>query len=271
MINMAFVRSVTDPRTLERFRGSVTPSRCYDVAVSTKLRVPHSPLCAGELTLLAEESHYVSRVRRMSAGDELVLFDSDAKTEADAVILIADKKRTRVNVGALRAASVVGSLPVTLIQALGKGDKPERVLRDATALGIARVVIVETERSVPRGPKRRARWQKVLSDAARQSGRGDVPELSLPEDLDAALNEAAGSRFVLAPSAETSLMTALRDWRGRQPLTLLIGPEGGLSEDEISRALTRGFLRVRFGSLVLRTETACTALLGALLALSEGR
>jgi 16S rRNA (uracil1498-N3)-methyltransferase len=238
--------------------------------VGSKLRVPLSPLGSGDVVLDEEASHYVSRVRRLREGDALVVFDVMSRSEADAAITSVEKRRVRVRVGDVRPASVVGGLPVTLLQALGKGDKAERVIREATTLGIRRVVIVESDRSLPRGEKRVERWKSVALDAARQSGRGDVPELMVAESLAAALAFADGLRFVLAPDSERTLTRALGTWRGAEPVTLAIGPEGGFSSEELTLAIQNGFHRVRFGSLVLRTETAPTAVLGALLGLVEG-
>ncbi len=241
-----------------------------------KLRVPLSDIAPGELTLPASESHYVVRVRRLRAGDEIVVFDSDARTEADATIVAASAKAVICNVAEVRPASIVAPLPAVLIQALAKGDKPDRVIRDATCLGVRKVVIIETERSVPRPAgsigTRRARWQKIAVDAARQSGRGDVPEIGGPTTFSGALallGEPEGPCLVFSPEAEPSLGRALSDWRGDPPVTVLVGPEGGLSPDELALAIDVGFRPVSFGRLVLRTETASTAVLGALLALSD--
>lgn len=238
--------------------------------MGSKLRVPLSPLAVGDVPLPDNEAHYVARVRRLREGDELVLFDAQAKTEADGRITLVEKKRVHVAVGELRPASVIGALPVTLLQAVGKGDKPERVIREATTLGVRKIVIVETDRSVPRGTKRIERWKSVALDAARQSGRGDVPELVLAETFERSLESSEGLRYVLAPDSERTLTRALGDWKGAEPVTLAIGPEGGFSAEELTLAIQSGFHRVRFGTLVLRTETAATAVLGALLAFLEG-
>lgn len=238
--------------------------------MGSKLRVPFAPLVKGDATLPEDASHYVARVRRLREGDSIVLFDTDARTEADASITRVDKKRVRVEVGSLRAASVIGALPVTLLWAVGKGDKPERVIREATMLGVRRIVIVESLHSVPRGQKRLERWQSVALDAARQSGRGDLPELVLSESFEVALSRTEGQRFVLVPDSEQTLTRALGKWKGGEPVSVAIGPEGGFSAEELSLAIQNGFRQVRFGTLVLRTETAPTAVLGALLGLLEG-
>ncbi|MFO0567514.1 MAG: RsmE family RNA methyltransferase [Polyangiaceae bacterium] len=234
------------------------------------LRVPLAGLEPGERVLDLASSRYLVRVHRTKAGAAFIAFDPAAGLEADATLVDADPRRARVRLGEVRAAAVVAPLAVTLLQALGKGDKAELVVRDATALGVARIVFVETERSVPRvGDRRdakRERWLEVARQAARQSGRGDVPEIVGPLGLDAALALAAGlAGVVLDPKAGASFATGVSE--GSR--VLLIGPEGGLTERELALAESSGFRRVRFGRLVLRTETMAVAALGAMLALCD--
>lgn len=238
------------------------------------LRAAVGSLVAGERDLDAATSRYLVRVHRLRAGDAFLAFDVESGLEADAELLVAEPRRARARLGEPRPARVAAPLPVTLLWSLGKGDKPEAVIRDATALGVARVVLVTTERTVPRpgerGEGRRERWQRVAREAARQSGRGDVPALEGPLALGEALGvmpETLG--VVLAPEADASLRAVLADWRPDAALRVLVGPEGGLAPHELAAARGAGFRPARFGRLTLRTETAAVAVLGALVALAE--
>lgn len=219
-------------------------------------------------------SRYLVRVHRLRRGDAFLAFDVDGGVEADARVVEADPRRARVEIGPLRSARVSAPLPVVLLWALGKGDKPEQVIRDATALGAKRLVLVDTERSVPRlgerADARRERWRLVAREAARQSGRGDVPEIEGPLELAAALAGSARG-VVLDPGADRPLVELLAGWDGVSELSVLIGPEGGLDPDEIRAAEAAGLTPVRFGSLTLRTETAVVAVLGVLLGYRDGR
>jgi 16S rRNA (uracil1498-N3)-methyltransferase len=247
--------------------------------VSEPLRLPLSNLSEGERELDQSASRYLVRVHRLRADAAFVVFDPETATEADAWLTRADPRSAACRVGPPRSAACVAPLPVVLVQALGKGDKPDEVVRDATALGARGIVFVASARSVPRlgarAEGRGARWRSLALDAARQSGRGDVPFVLAPASLDAALAEAeverASLRVVLAPGAPQSLYELCADWDGRAPLALLIGPEGGLSPEEITASQARGFVPARLAALVLRTETAATAALGALGALAESR
>jgi 16S rRNA (uracil1498-N3)-methyltransferase len=138
--------------------------------------------------------------------------------------------------------------------------------------------MVETERSVVRLAERAAgrldRWREVAVQAARQSGRGDVTEIDGPLALATALAEIeprARVRVVLAPGADSALLEVVSDAPRDALVALLIGPEGGLTDGELELCERHGFGRARFGRLVLRTETAATAALGALVAHRDSR
>jgi 16S rRNA (uracil1498-N3)-methyltransferase len=205
-------------------------------------------------------------------GDVFVGFDPEARTEADVTITSSDRT-VLCSVGELRSASSVARFPVTLLQAMGKGDKPEQVVRDATALGATRVVFLYSTRSVPRAndasDAKRKRFRAVAVEAARQSGRGDVPSLEGPLAFEDAIGLVTqGVRLCLAPGGNTSFAAALAEWQPSEPLAILVGPEGGFDDQELEAARARGFVLASFGDFVLRTETAAVAVLGAVTVLA---
>lgn len=239
------------------------------------LRVPLEPLVAGEILLDEAASRYVGRVHRRGPGDPLLVFDPGARLEADATVL-DEGRRVRLRVGEPRPTPRVVPYALTLLQAIGKADKVDQVVRDATALGARRVVVIQTERCVAslqgREGARRARWRGVAVQAARQCGRGDLPELSGPLSIEAAL-------ALLAPTEPLGLCldpgglpftAALARWERHRPLALAIGPEGGLTASERALLLAHGFVLARLGRFTLRTETAATVALGTVSALFEG-
>lgn len=236
------------------------------------LRVPVSPLAAGDLVLEAGTARYLTRVHRHGPGDAFVAFDPEARVEADARVLSVDRV-VRCRVEGLRPAKAIAKTGITLIQSLGKGDKPERIIRDATALGAERVAFCVSRRTVARpgerSPARLERFRSIAVEAARQSGRGDVPAIvgPLPYDEAIALEPARhGLRVCLLPNAPVSFAEATRRWRRGDPVCVLVGPEGGLDEDEVGGAQAAGFVLASFGDFVLRTETITVAVLGALVA-----
>jgi 16S rRNA (uracil1498-N3)-methyltransferase len=218
-------------------------------------------------------SRYLLRVHRLGAGDRFVAFDPDAAEQAEGNIVAVRGRRALCRFGEPGPASHVPGFEVTLLQGLGKGDRFDRVVRDATALGAHSVVAVETARSVvalgDRAAARRERWRTIAIEAARQSGRGDVPRIVGPLSLGEALggpHSGDALRLVLEPEGSTSLAVRLEHWSPSQPLVLLVGPEGGLAPEELAEARAAGFSPARFGEFVLRTETAATAVLGAVIA-----
>lgn len=245
--------------------------------MSSKLRVPFSPLAEGEVVLDEASSRYVARVHRLDVGASLVLFDPETRTEADARVTevaanTARARGVRCAVFGVRPATAVPTSHVTLVQGLGKGDKPEQVVRDATALGASRLVFAQSARSVviagERGNAKRRRWHAVAAQSARQSGRGDVPIIDGPMPLKEALGALLGvdCRLCLAPGGATTLGHALSLRPSGASLAVLIGPEGGFEDAELDSVREAGFSVVSFGGLVLRTETAAVAALGAILA-----
>lgn len=227
--------------------------------------MPVSPLAAGLVVLDPATSRYVVRVRRLGPGAALLAFDPEARLECDAELVDAHPRAARCLLGEPRSATAIGGLPVTLLQCAAKGDKLDRVVRDATALGARRVVVCAGARSVPRpDAAAAARWRRVAIQAARQSGRGDCPEVLGPVAFDRGLAEARGLALALVPGAPTTLHAALDGWDPASDATLLVGPEGGLSPEEVARACAEGFLPAALGPFVLRTETAATAALAVL-------
>jgi 16S rRNA (uracil1498-N3)-methyltransferase len=238
-----------------------------------KVRVALDGLRAGERRLDGEAAHYLGRVHRLGGGDSFTAFDPEEATEAEGVVLRAHKDGLDCRFEEPRAARIIVS-GVTLVVCATKGTKVDDVVRAATALGVSRVVVADSERTVAlsgKAPDKRAgRLRAIAVDAARQSGRGDLPAIEGPTELTSlfeALCASTAHKLVLAPGASTPLSSALAE-RGDRDLVLLIGPEGGLSPAELEHAERSGFKPVRFGELVLRAELAAVAVLGAVLAQS---
>lgn len=236
------------------------------------LRVYVPGLREGSLELPSEAAHYLLKVQRVREGQSFVAFDPEAALEADARARIGGRGSVVAEIAALRPAARTGALGVSLLQAAGKGDKLEEVVRAATALGVARIQIVLTERSVAVPSARRpGRLRSIAIDAARQSGRGDIPRLEGPTPLNAVLGESlSGVRLVLHPRATQPLHTRLTDWRPGAPVSLLVGPEGGFSENELLEIERAGFAPAALGALTLRTELAGIAALGCFAARLPG-
>jgi 16S rRNA (uracil1498-N3)-methyltransferase len=224
----------------------------------------------GRIDLPNAPAHHAVRVLRLKAGDAVILFNGQG---GEVPGTIAQLQGTRVTV-ALQTPRTVereSNVAVTLIQALSSADKMDLTLQKAVELGVARIVPVLTERSVARldgarAEKRLAHWQAVVVAACEQCGRNRLPEVAPLAPLRERLAEAqaAAARWVLQPDADRSLR-GLDKPDGE--IALLVGAEGGFTPAEQSAAHAHGFMPVRLGSRVLRTETAGLAALAAIQAL----
>jgi 16S rRNA (uracil1498-N3)-methyltransferase len=222
-----------------------------------RLFVPPDRIHANPITVDGDEHHHLSRVLRARPGDAITLFDG-AGGEVRARIVRIDRDQTELtadtNDAAVAAAPV--ETPLVLLTAVPKGGRMDFLVQKCCELGVTRIVPIITERSVVRPePGKRARWEKIAREAARQCGRADVPAVAAPTALAAALAaELPERRIVLSPEAGGRPLRALLPERAAT--ALLVGPEGGLAATEVEAARAAGFQPASLGSRILRVETA---------------
>ena len=160
------------------------------------------------------------------------------------------------------ALATESTLDLTLAQAIPKGDKMEHVIRMATELGVTRVIPLLTERTVVRlepgrSDSRLARWQRVAREAAQQSGRAAVPKIAAPTPLSAWRPEAlATGLLVCFWEEEQRRLDGILPASPCARATVVVGPEGGLTGDEVRSLAAAGGLVASLGPRLLRTETA---------------
>ncbi|MCS6899149.1 MAG: 16S rRNA (uracil(1498)-N(3))-methyltransferase [Polyangiaceae bacterium] len=234
------------------------------------MRIPIEGIQQGLRELPPAMGHYVARVLRRTRGDVLLLFDPRIGIEALAEVCSVDGARVQVEVGVPFQAAVP-QREVILLQAVGKGDKMDTVVQDATELGATRIFPVLTERTVVQPGSRSAarveRWRRIADSAARQCGRALAPVVEeIAPLLTVTSSVEAVLRLALVPWAEHAAGPLLLGERGS--IAFLVGPEGGLTETEVRLLAEGGWLPASLGSTTLRTETVAAAVLGALLVLS---
>lgn len=238
--------------------------------MTRSIRCAIVPLRGGPQSLPPEAARYLLKVHRLRQGDSFVAFDPEQRVEAIARVTSDNPRAATCDIDIPGPATLVTSLPVTLMQAVGKGDKVDRVVRDATQLGAARILLVQSERSVPQVADKHAsksqRYQRIALEAARQSGRGDIPTLAGPGPLEETLATLPTDALRLAFDArgERTLRALLGEAPPPSSVVACIGPEGGFSDHELERLQNAGFALVRLGPFILRTETAAVAALAAL-------
>lgn len=223
--------------------------------MAKRLIVPPGLLVSGACSFPEDLCHYVHRVLRIQAGASLLLHDGEGGV-ASAEVLEVTKRGVRVQIGPVNRAPRDGP-QIELLQAVGKGDKMDHVVRQATELGACRVAPVLTARAVARQEKRVDRWRTIAEDAVRVAGHRYRPQIDEVCSLQSALASVhAGTRLVLALEGANPLKDVLQAASPQDDIALLIGPEGGLTAEEVCEAQASGFVAVHLGANTLRTETA---------------
>ncbi|MGZ4956319.1 MAG: 16S rRNA (uracil(1498)-N(3))-methyltransferase, partial [Methylobacter sp.] len=176
------------------------------------------------------------------------------------------RKAVLINVEQWSDRSVESPLQVTLGLGISRGDRMDLTVQKAVELGVNRITPLLTERCVvqfkgEKKPQRLLHWQKIVQHAAEQSGRTLLPELLEIESLENWVANQQGLKVLLDPYAETTLSELKPE---TMKVTLLTGPEGGFSNQERDVAKASGFIPVRLGARILRTETASLAALSAI-------
>ncbi|HET9034308.1 MAG TPA: 16S rRNA (uracil(1498)-N(3))-methyltransferase [Dokdonella sp.] len=240
------------------------------------MRIPRicvvDELAVGAETLLPTQAgEHLARVLRLERGHPIILFNGNGR-EFRAEISQLSKRAVSARV--LEPGDVVereSLLNLTLAQGIARGDKMDLILQKATELGISRIVPLTTGRTevkldAERLARRMAHWQAVVVGACEQSGRVRIPVLEAPTKIGiwaSSLTESDSLRLALDPQGTVS-PRALTPF---QSALLVVGPEGGLSDQDLNILHQAGFVGLRLGPRILRTETAGLAAITALQAI----
>ncbi len=233
------------------------------------------------ISLSAVAAHHASRVLRLQQRDELILFDGTGG-EYRATIELINKGQVEVVAKKYLDIERESRLDITLVQTVCASEKMDWIVQKGVELGVTRIQPLTTKRGVvklsdERAEKRIKHWQQVIIAACEQCGRNRVPPvmplISISRWLDNQVSERknssgdySGSYFMLSPAAKNGLRD-LPAFSAAVPLTLLVGPEGGFTAEEEAAALLAGFVPLRLGGRILRTETAALAAIAAIQAL----
>ena len=234
--------------------------------VDTELR-PHAKLALAE-----DAAHHAARVLRLQEGDAMVLFDGRGG-EYEARLFLPGRGQVVAETGAHHDIERESPLAVTLVQAVSSSEKMDFTIQKAVELGVAAIQPVLTAKSVvrlsaEREEKKLARWRRVVIAACEQCGRNRLPilrEAMSVADYTGAPRDAS-LRLLLSPEGKTGL-GEMKQQIGHT-LTIAAGPEAGFSDEEERLLQRAGFVPVRLGQRILRTETAALAALAALNAIA---
>jgi 16S rRNA (uracil1498-N3)-methyltransferase len=219
---------------------------------------------------------HMVRVLRLNEGDIVTLFNGKVHNgnevfQYTAKLVDVKKKQANVEIISQEAINNESPLAIHLGQGISRGDRMDFTLQKSVELGVNKITPLFTERcgvklSNERLAKKREQWQKIVISACEQSGRCTVPLVAEPMLLQDWIKEQTTAlKLNLHPKAEHSIMTLPMDKPASEiSIRLLIGPEGGLTDEEISQANQVGFQDILLGPRILRTETAALTAITAL-------
>jgi len=226
------------------------------------------PLAVGAIIDLAEAVAHHVQVLRLAPGAAITVFNGEGG-EYTAALLNIGKRQVSAEVKVHTPREVELPYAITLAQALPEASKMDWIVEKAIELGVSGIQPLAAQRcvvrlSAERAEKKQAHWQGIIVSASEQSGRNRLARLAAVDDYASWIaQQDLHRRIILTPRAEQSLA----DWarhQAPQAVTLVIGPEGGLSDVEEKAALAHGALALAMGPRILRTETAGLAAIAAL-------
>ncbi len=225
-----------------------------------------------EIVITGPDVNHIRNVLRMRAGEELLAADGQG---SEYRCILRELQDSEIRAEICRKLSGSAELPsrITLFQGLPKSDKMDLIIQKCVELGVFRIVPVTTKRTVvkldaKKEESRRKRWTAVSESAAKQSGRGIIPEISGVRGFKEAVEEAGELDVCLIPYEKAEDMARTREILSGIPagasIGVFIGPEGGFEEEEVREAMEAGARPITLGRRILRTETAGMAVLAML-------
>jgi 16S rRNA (uracil1498-N3)-methyltransferase len=220
-----------------------------------------------ELHLGADPTRYLGRALRLKAGDQIIVFNGQGGEYVATIVSIA-KSTCVLAIGERIETATESPLKIHLVQGISRGERMDFVVQKATELGVKRITPILTDHGVvkldeDRGLKRRDHWQKIAASACEQSGRVRPPLVDVPVHFKSWFGNRtkdADIDLILRPDAHVALTSIPAP---ATKICMLIGPEGGFSDNEYDDAEVAGCTAVTLGPRILRTETAAVAAIAA--------
>ncbi len=223
-------------------------------------------LASEKIVITGDQARHLSLVLRTAPGDPVTILDGNG-FKYNCRILQCHKKEVTAECISKEPYSAESHLNITLAQGMPKGDKMDLIVQKSTELGVSKIIPLITERSQIRHTHKVERWRRIALSAAQQSGRDKIPEILEPLEfyelvskLSPAQENELGIEFQGIIFAEVhkerNLKEVLLRLKKTTDINLIVGPEGGLSENEVTHASEHGYIKASMGPRILRTETA---------------
>lgn len=234
--------------------------------------VKTSDIHSDTIDITGEDVNHIKKVLRLNINDNIIVCDGN---ENDYLVRIESFEKDLVKTAVIDSFKNKNEPPVdiTLFQGVPKSDKMDFIIQKSIELGVKSIVPVMTERTIVRLDGRKdaenkvSRWQRIALEAAKQCNRGLIPRIELPVSFNEALSLAKELELSIIPYEKETvggLKNFLTNSRGVKKIGVIIGPEGGFSENEIEKAAQNGIKSVTLGPRILRTETAGLTVLSIL-------
>ncbi len=231
----------------------------------SKFFIPRENIRENTIILDGEDVNHITRVLRFQVGDEITCCDGMGNDYISKIKAL-DKKEVVCEIVSKRKADTEPEIKVVLIQGVPKAAKMDYIIQKTTELGISEIYPCEMSRCVSKidGIKKIERWQKISREAAKQSGRGIVPEVHEPISISEAIEVLKSVDVAFVPyecDEGNKLRPILNSVKKPKSAAFIIGPEGGFDKSEIDEIIKNGIHTVSLGKRILRTETAGEAVL----------
>ncbi len=238
-----------------------------------KFFTPRENITETQIIIDSEDAKHIKKVLRLSEGDTITVCDGGGTDyEAQICQILADK--IICDIKSQKKCESESEVHITLYQGLPKAAKMDYIIQKNTELGICRIVPVTLSRCVVKidgeaaERKKTERWQKIAYEAAKQSGRGVVPEIKMPMSLDKVIDEIKNDDLVFVPyecETDTRIKDVVSEVKMPKRISFIVGPEGGFDPVEIEKIKAAGIRTVTLGKRILRTETAAEAVVAMLM------
>ncbi len=224
---------------------------------------------SGNTIRILEDASHITRVLRMEPGEQILVFDGTGY-EYTAELTAIDNKECQAEILDRKFSEQEPETKITIYQALPKSGKMESIIQKSVELGVTSIVPTATDRCVVKldgkaKAEKPKRWNKISLEAAKQCGRGVVPKVGTPISFQEAISQLKSMELALMPyevlghQGECSLKGVLQEKPYRE-IGVLIGPEGGFSDEEAELAQASGVKLIGLGKRILRTETVAAAI-----------
>ena len=230
------------------------------------------------ISIIGEDAHHIARSLRMAIGDSITVCDMQGNEYSCTVKSFDEDREVVAEIVSTKHSQNEPKLFIRLFQALPKGDKLDTIIQKAVECGASQIVPFQSERCVVKikndsEDRKNQRRQKISEEAAKQCGRSLIPEITNALSFDDALKLAAESElflFCYEGDGTVSLGKILREYNEfPKNISIMIGSEGGFSQNEVERAKNNGAVLTGLGNRILRTETASGFVLACLVCASE--